>query len=168
MHVLEWVEGQNLLGTHPCWFFYSTAPTLLHFQHWLYCSLEQNPSYSQKLFISWMLALWSSFDVHLSLLGFWFNAASLTVRELLWAGEVSSSFVLSWAWQSLCLFLSDNILFDLKLLHIFELWSDDPSPLSKGLLCCCYNHRKWDSCGLRYCVYHSLFICTCKLPRLMT
>lgn len=67
----------------------------------------------------WMLWLWSSFDIHLSLPTFSFTTASLAIRELLWAREVRGCFVLSRDWQPLYLLLSDRILFDLQLLRVF-------------------------------------------------
>lgn len=78
-----------------------------------------------------MLALQSSFDVHLSLPTFWFTTASLAVRELMWAREVRGCFVLRRGWQSLYLLLSDRILFDLQLLY---LWSNDLNPLAEAAL----------------------------------
>lgn len=81
-------------------------------------------------FLYWcVLVLCLSFNVHLSLPTFWFTIASLDVRKLLWAREVRGCFDLRHGWQSLYLLLSDRILFDLQLLHVFCLWSNNLSQL---------------------------------------
>lgn len=72
--------------------------------------------------------LLSSFNAGLSLPAFWFTIASLVVRKLLWTREVRGCFVLRHCWQSLYLLLSDRTLFDLQLLCVFCLWSNNLSP----------------------------------------